>query len=99
MQTVRVRLPVRKSEYEIKVGSDLLSEAGGHVRVALGGETRRVAVFSNHKVFALYGKTIQRSLRAADFEVSAWLMKDGEQNKSFRSLEDALKFLSRSGFE
>jgi len=38
-------------------------------------------------------------LRAADFEVSAWLMKDGEQYKSFRSLEDALKFLSRSGFE
>src|SRR5437588_719599 len=99
MQTVRMRLQARQSEYKIKVGSGLLSHAGGQARVALGSDTRRVAVFSNHKVFALYGKTIQRSLRAADFEVSAWLMKDGEQHKSFRSLEDALKFLSRSGFE
>jgi 3-dehydroquinate synthase len=50
-------------------------------------------------VFKLFGNLVVSGLHGAGFEVSTWLMKDGEQHKSLRSLEQALMFLSRSGLE
>jgi len=47
----------------------------------------------------LFGDTLVQALAAADFRVTVWLMKDGEQHKSLRSLEQALTFLSNSGLE
>jgi len=99
MPTVPVRLKARAQSYEIKVGPNLLSSLGGEARACLGSVTRRVAVISNKTVFDLYGKLALKSLRAADFAVTQWLMKDGEQHKTVRSLEQALAFLSTAGFE
>src|SRR5258705_7305873 len=99
MQRVQVRFPARKQAYEIKIGKGLVAELGNEVRACLGPDVGRVALISNKTVFDLFGKVAARSLKESNFEVSHWLMKEGEQNKSLRSLEQALTFLSRSGLE
>lgn len=99
MPLVRVRLPARPHEYEIKIGPGLLSELGHEARAALGPGTRRIALISNRTVFDLFGRHVIRSLRAADFLPAHWLMKDGERYKSLASLEQALAFLSEARLE
>ena len=99
MQTVRVRLPARQTKYDITIGDRLITRVGEFVRAALGVPARRAAVISNETVFALYGPDAIQSLRAAKFEVSHWLMKDGERYKTLKSLEQALAFLSDSHLE
>jgi 3-dehydroquinate synthase len=99
MQTIRVRTPRESGKYDIRIGSGVLSEVGKEARGVLGDRTRRIALISNKAVFKLFGKQAGSGLNAAGFEVSTWLMKDGEQHKSLRSLEQALTFLSRSGLE
>jgi 3-dehydroquinate synthase len=99
MQTIRVRTPTKSIKYEIRIGSGALSAIGQEARGVLGERTQRIALISNETVFKLFGKLAVSGLHAAGFEVSTWVMKDGEQHKSLRSLEQALMFLSRSGLE
>ncbi|MBV9209432.1 MAG: 3-dehydroquinate synthase [Acidobacteria bacterium] len=99
MPIVRVRLRERAESYEIRIGAGLLKDLGEIARRSLTPDTRRVAVISNRKVFSLYGDRVMRSLRAAGFAASHWLMGDGERYKSFRTLERALKFLSETKLE
>jgi 3-dehydroquinate synthase len=68
-------------------------------RARLSPKARRVAVVSNARVFGLYGERAVESLRAEGFEVSHWLMGDGERFKNFRIAERALAFLSESKIE
>lgn len=77
----------------------MLRDIGNQMRPTLGDKTVRVAIISNDVVYGLFGKQVASSLREAGFDVSKWLMKDGEQHKSLRSLEQALAFLSQSGIE
>jgi 3-dehydroquinate synthase len=60
---------------------------------------RRVLVLSNKRVFGLYGADVVAGLQKEKFEIFAWLMPEGEQFKSFRSLEKAVNFLGHNGFE
>src|SRR5207237_1728302 len=99
METVHVQGPARRSSYEIKIGNSLLGQVGNEARAALGGKPRRVALVSNHEVFALFGAVVARSLRTSGFEVAKWLMKDGERHKNLRSLEQALNFFNEAGLE
>src|ERR1041385_706226 len=99
MQTVRVRTPTKPVQYDIRIGSGVLSEVGNEARGVLGARAQRIALISNETVFKLFGKLAVSGLNSAGFEISIWLMKDGEQHKSLRSLEQALTFLSRSGIE
>jgi 3-dehydroquinate synthase len=99
MPVVRVRLPARQKNYEIKIGAGLLSELGGEARAALGPHARRAALISNSTVFRLYGKPALQSLAAGDFQIRHWLMPEGERHKSLRSLAQALNFLNESGIE
>jgi 3-dehydroquinate synthase len=99
MPHVRVRLPARQQEYEIKIGAGLLASLGAETRACLGPGTRRISVISNHTVFNLFGSLVTKSLRAADFGVVHWLMKEGERHKSLRSLEQALAFLTEAHFD
>jgi 3-dehydroquinate synthase len=99
MRRVQVRLPPRKQAYEIKIGKGLLPELGNEIRACLGPDVRRIALISNQTVFDLFGRVAVRSLKESKLEASHWLMKDGEQNKSLRSLEQALSFLSGCGLE
>jgi 3-dehydroquinate synthase len=99
MQTVRVRVPAQPANYEIRIGSGVIAEAGELARSALGAGARRTAVISNKRVFNLFGDALLRTMRAGNFQPTVWLMKDGEQHKSLSSLEQALKFFSDSGLE
>src|SRR5437868_12503620 len=99
MWCVQVRLPARKQRYEIKIDANLLSELGQSARECLGDGARRAAIISNQAVFDLYGKRAVKSLRASGFQVTHWLIREGEQHKSLRSLEQLLGCLSESGLE
>ena len=99
MPHVRVRLPARKQHYDIHLGARTLATLGSKARAALGPGAGRAALISNRKVFDLFGEKVLRALRSSRFDCSVWLMKDGEQHKSMRSLEQALTFFSKSGLE
>ena len=99
MQRVAVRVPAREIKFEIRIGSGLISEIGEAGRKALGPGARRAALISNRTVFDLFGEKVLRALRSSGFDCSVWLMKDGEQHKSMRSLEQALTFFSKEGLE
>jgi 3-dehydroquinate synthase len=85
--------------YDVEVGSGLLSKLGAAARAALPAGARRVALVSNPRVFGLYGARAVASLRGEGFEVSHWLMGDGERFKTLRTAERALAFLSGSKVE
>lgn len=94
-----MRLAAAKHRHEIKIGRRTLPELGDLIRKCLPHEARRIAVISNKKVFSLYGGQTLKSLRAAQYIVSHWLMGDGERYKSLATLQKALYFLSGSGLE
>lgn len=86
---IKVTLP--SSSYEIVIGDSLLSQCGQWARKCLGGGAAKVTIVSNPTVFRLYGKETEKALRSVGFSVSHFLMKDGEQYKSLRTVEAALK--------
>ena len=99
MQQLYVRLAAAKRQYEIKIGRRTLPKLGDELHKSLPNRARRVAVISNRKVFSLYGAQTLKSLRAADYDVSHWLMGDGEQYKTLATIQKALLFLSETGLE
>ncbi len=99
MQRLRVRTKSLTSDYEIKIGVGVLGDLGNDARSWLGPHTRRIAVISNRTVFDVYGQQSFRGLRRAGFEVSTWLISDGERVKSLKTVKEALDFLSSEKFE
>ena len=96
---VSVSLAREKLHYQIHIGHDLLSEAGGIARRALGLQTRRTVVVSNRRVFDLYGSRLMQSLRTHGFQVTSWLMGDGERFKTAPTAEKAVQAFSAAGLE
>ena len=99
MQSVSVRIPYRREQYEVTIGAGMLSRLGDCARRTLTPHARRIALISNEKVFNLYGARALQSLRGANFTVAHWLMRDGERFKNIKTLEGALAFLSTAGLE
>lgn len=96
------RVPVRLrggTGYTIEVGGGALDALGRAIRESLGERSRKVALISNMKVYALYGARAAESLRAEGFDVATWMMGDGERFKNLRTAEAALRFLAASGLE
>ena len=99
MPKLTVRVPARSQSYDIKIGSRLLERLGNEVRTAVGSGARRAALITNKTVFKLYGNRVTESLKRSGFSVNHWLMRDGEQHKSFSGLKQAVEFLSDAGLE
>src|SRR5262250_868205 len=97
IQTVHVSLDERS--YDITIADGALSQSGEIARAALGDKTRRLAIISNPKVQALYGKTVERGLKRAGFATLTHLIGDGERSKSLRTAERAWGFLIANRFE
>src|SRR5215813_4913373 len=97
MRVVRVALQSSPRKYDVKISSGLLPRLGNDTQRCLRKQGRRIALISNDRVFALYGNSAIASLERCGFVVSHWLLGDGETHKSFRNLERALAFLSKSG--
>jgi 3-dehydroquinate synthase len=99
VEKVRVSLADRVQAYQIKIGPGLLSALGHEVRRSLGQRSRRVSVISNRRVFDLYGATVVESLQRDGFDVSHWLIGDGERFKSLNTLGRVLRFFGERGLE
>ncbi len=96
-QTVQVALGERS--YDITIADGALARAGEIARSALGQKTRRLAIISNAKVFDLYGKAVEKSLKQAGFATLTHLIGDGERAKSIRTAESAWGCLIANRFE
>lgn len=95
----KVHVSLDERSYDITIADGLLAQSGEITRAALGPKTRRLAIISNSKVHALYGKTVERSLKRAGFVTLTHLMGDGEKYKSLRTAERAWSFLLEHRFE
>ena len=96
-QTLKIKLAREASDYDIAIGHDLLSGCGKWARKCLGKGAAKTVIVSNPTVFKLYGRQAKESLNSAWFEVSHFLIKDGEEHKNLRTAESALKFFAESG--
>ncbi len=94
MKNLKINFDLETFSYTITVGNKLLDQCGKWARKCLGKDAAKVVIVSNPTVFKLYGIQTEQSFRNAGFEVSHFLMKDGEQYKTLRSAESVLKFFS-----
>ena len=82
MTTITVQLGARS--YPVQIGWELLASlAGLKSFVELKG---RVGLVSNHKVYGLYGKTVEAALRDLGCQVTTALVPDGEQAKNLATV-------------
>ncbi len=95
-RNITIQIPERQSVYEITIAHGSLSEIGPWTRNCVAN-TARVLVISNPTVFGLYGDEAVSRLRTAGFETAVWLMDDGEQYKSFDSVQKALGACEKFG--
>jgi len=96
-RSVTIECSGNELRYDIRIGGGILERTGRSARRALGPDCCRIVIISNRKVFGLYGKIVETSLREAGFEPSTWLMGDGERYKNMRSLQAALGFMASAG--
>lgn len=89
---VKIKLKDKSQNYEIKIAPDCLKNCGGWAKDHLKTHAEKVVIISNRKVFGLYGKTVEASLKKTGYTVFVLLIGDGEKYKSFRFLEKTLKF-------
>ena len=80
--------------YDVCIGEGLLAHAGEHMRNAL--RPCRAAIITDTTVDALYGQTVENSLRAAGFDPVRYAFPAGEIHKRLSTLEDILEFLAES---
>lgn len=95
-QSIRIDFQQKPSGYEIVIGHDLLSSCGEWARKCLGKDAAKIVIVSNPTVFKLYGIQTEQSFRDAGYEVSHFLIKDGERYKTIRSAESVLKFFAEN---
>lgn len=96
MHRLEISLKQEARRSEINIGRGIRRELG---QLLPPPAPRRVAIISNKRVFELYGREVQRSLKAKGCKTFKWLMPEGERYKSFPVLEKAVTFLSENRFE
>ena len=99
MQRLQISAPAQSSKYEIIIGRGVLSAAGKRIRQSSGRDAQRLALVSNKIVFNLYGQKVVESLEASGFQVSHWLMGDGERYKTLETAEKVMHFFAEQGLE
>ncbi len=96
-RSVKIGISGQPSEYEINIGHGMLAGAGKWARKCLGKGAAKIVIVSNPTVFKLYGEQATKSLEAAGFTVTSFLIKDGEEHKNLRTAESALRAFSQAG--
>jgi 3-dehydroquinate synthase len=84
--TAAVSVGLGSRAYEVLIAPGLLDAAGARIAPFL--RRRRMAVVSDHTVWALHGARLQTSLAAAGIEPAPVVVPPGEQTKSFEGLAD-----------
>jgi 3-dehydroquinate synthase len=99
MHQLQLSLSSSSKTSDIKIAAGIRRYIGQQISDSHRFEPRSVLVFSNKRVFDLYGREVVRNLRRSKLRVFEFLMPEGERYKSFRVLEDAVSFLGKNGFE
>jgi 3-dehydroquinate synthase len=99
MRRLELALNEEARRSEINVGRGIRLNLAQLISAALARNPRRIAIISNERVWQLYGREIVRKLKPSGFRVFEWLMPEGERYKSFRVLENAVRFLNDNQFE
>jgi 3-dehydroquinate synthase len=99
MRRLELALNQETRRSEINVGRGIRLNLAELISTAVQRRPRQIALLSNSHVFKLYGRDVVRNLKRAGFKVFTWMMPEGERYKSFRVLEDAVKFLNDNSFE
>ena len=99
MRRLELALKQQSRRSEINVGRGIRLNLAQLISTSLPRAPRRLGIISNDRVFQLYGREIVRNLKHESFKVFEWLMPEGERYKSFRVLENAVKFLNDNHFE
>ena len=94
MDRISINHRSSSSRYEVVIEAGFLAVIGGWARSSLDSTARKAVIVSNPTVFSLYGEAVRTSLTRSGFEVSVWLMKDGERYKNLPSLNDVLEFFA-----
>lgn len=84
------------TEYDVIMGSGLLSDAGRLIRRALP-DAEALVVITDDTVAALYGKEDQplmRGLKEAGFRVSEYVFPHGERSKTLNTVEGMLEYMA-----
>lgn len=92
--TRTVEVPLGERSYPIRIGFDILDQAGPAIAEAT--KARRVAIVTVPEVGRRYGARLERSLRAAGVKSVRLVVPDGERSKNLRVaarlFEDLLDF-------
>ena len=99
MHLLQISLKSNSRTSDIKIASGIRRDLGQLISDSDEFVPRRVLIFSNKRVFGLYGKEVVASLRRNKLQVFEFLMPEGERYKSFRVLEQAVSFLGKNSFE
>ncbi|MEE4255173.1 MAG: 3-dehydroquinate synthase [Desulfuromusa sp.] len=83
--------------YPISVGSNLLESVG--IELNRIHFPQRIAIISNPTVDNLYGQSLCHSLASSGFKPLQFNVSDGEEYKSFATLESIYDFLIKNGFD
>ncbi|MDA8156384.1 MAG: 3-dehydroquinate synthase [Actinomycetota bacterium] len=84
--TENINVELGKRSYRIVIGSGILQGLGGAISESLS-KTGKAALVSNPTVHAIYGKSVEKSLRRAGYQVITVLIPDGERYKTLKSAE------------
>lgn len=82
--------------YDVIVGDDLLTQAGGIIADTCG--IHRIAIVTDDEVAKIHLPALERSLRNAGFPVITHVFAQGEASKTMRTCEDILTFLADNHF-
>lgn len=96
MQKLKVSTLQKAAEYEIIIGTGLISDFGSLIRESLPNSAEKIAIISNRKVFGLYGEAVKTAIERAGFSAVVFLMSDGERYKNFNTLRKIIDFLSEN---
>jgi len=99
MHRLEISFKTESRASEINIGKGVRHDLGQLISNKKTLNPRRIVIVSNKRVYGLYGRDVNRSLKRQKLKVLEWLMPEGERFKSISSLEQALKFLGESGFE
>lgn len=96
MQKLKVSTLQKAAEYEIIIGTSLISDFGLLIRESLPNSAKKIAIISNREVFGLYGEAVKTAIERAGFSTVVFLMPDGERYKNFNTLRKIIDFLSEN---
>ena len=91
------RIPVRTptEQYDIHIGSGILAEVGAYATALTPG--RKAFLVSHPTLAELYGSTLSDTLRKAGFDVSTYLVPEGERSKTLSTASELYTHLAQHG--